>query len=128
MEVFGYLGHNIGVGFMDLQGWANIAAILAAAIAIVAFMSRAVGKLDIKIDSKIDCLESKFDGKFAEVDAKFDRLETKLGSQIERTRIELREDLGRIDSRLDMIDQRVYELAQATPGPSSPRQAGPRVL
>lgn len=107
-----------------MQGWANIAVILAAAIAVVALISRAVGKLDVKID----CLESKFDGKFAEVDAKFDRLEAKLGSQIERTRIEFREDLGRIDSRLDMIDQRVYELAHVTPAPSSPHQAGPRVL
>ncbi len=75
---------------MDLQSWAAFAAILGALVANFALMS----------------------SKFAKLDAKVDRVRDEL-------RAEVRDGFRRVDGRLDVLEQRTYDLSvRLPPAPS----------
>ncbi len=97
-----------GVDAVDLQSWAAFAAILGALIANFALMSSRLAKFEERFEGKVESLDAKFDAKFDALDTKIDRVRDELRS-------ELHDGFGRVDARLNVIEQRTYDLSVRLP-------------
>lgn len=85
--------HPEGVSTVDLHSLAAWTTVLATLLAMFATMSRNFSKLDVKIDTV------------------HDKLDRKIDDRIDELRAEMRDGFSRTEARLNIIEQRTYDLS-----------------
>lgn len=107
------------VSIVELQDWAAVIAIISGMVtmvggftAVLVTFNRKIDALDAKFGAKIDALDTKFSTKIDALNAK---LENKVDTKIDGLRTEMVERFDEVNSRLQVLEQRTYDIGSRLP-------------
>lgn len=111
---------------MELQDWAAVIAIISGMVtmiggfaAVLVTFTRKIDALDTKVEDKVGALDKKIDALDAKVGSRIDDLDTKLENKIDTKvdglRAEMVERFDEVNSRLQVLEQRTYDIGSRLP-------------
>jgi hypothetical protein len=112
------------VSSVDLQTWVSIGSLLAVGVAIVGAFTRQTGGLKADIAGLRTELKGDIAGLRTELKGDIAGLRAELKGDIAGLRAEMKAEFGGVESRLNGLDQRTFELSTRLP-PLSSRPSGP---
>ena len=130
---------------MDQQMWTTLAGLASLVLVLLGYLGAmkrdliaAIGKVEYRLDTKIDgartelktdiaALDTKIDGArtelktdIAALDTKTDGMRTELRNEIAASHIDLKTDIGKVEDRLTAIESRTYDIStRLPPAPAS---------